>query len=146
MVCVHGLTDLNKVCSKDPFPVPRINQLVDAKVVHPRISFLDAFQGFHQMPLALSDQEKTTFHTPTVNYHYHVIPFGFKNVGSMYQRMVTRMFEPQIGRNVEAYIDDMVIKIKEVVEHLTDLGEVFSVLKEHGLRLNPSKCSFGVNS
>ena len=60
--------------------------------------------------------------------------------------MVTRMFEPQIGRNVEAYIDDMVIKSKQVTRHLTDLGKVFSVLREHRLRLNTSKCSFGVSS
>ena len=138
--------DLDKDCLKDPFPIPRIDQLVDATVGHPRMSFLDAFQGYHQIPLALPDQEKTAFRTHTGNYHYWVMPFGLKNAGSMYQRMVTRMFEPQIGRNVEAYIDDMVIKSKQVTRHLTDLGKVFSVLREHRLRLNTSKCSFGVSS
>ena len=59
--------------------------------------------------------------------------------------MVTWMFESQIGRNVEAYIDDMVVKSKQVVKHLVDLGEVFSMLREHRLRLNASKCSFGVS-
>ena len=77
-VCV-GFTDLNKACPKNPFPMPRIDQLVDATVGHPRMSFLDAFQGCHQMPLALDDQEKTAFVTPTRNYHYKVVSFSLKN-------------------------------------------------------------------
>ena len=80
-VCVD-FTDLNKACSKDPFPMPRIDQLVDATTGHPRMSFLDAFQGYHQIPLALEDQEKTAFVTPMGNYHYKVMPFGLKNAGS----------------------------------------------------------------
>ena len=91
-VCVDFI-DLNKACPKDPFPLPRINQLVDATVGHPRMSFLNAFQGYHQIPLALDDQEKTSFVTPVRNYHYKVIPFGLKNAGSTYQRMITKMFE-----------------------------------------------------
>ena len=144
-VCVD-FTDLNKACPKDPFPIPRINQLVDATIGHPRMSFLYAFQGYHQIPLALADQEKTAFLTPTRNYHYRVMPFDLKNAGSTYQRMVTRMFESQLEKNVEAYIDDMVVKIKLVIEHLSDLGSVFEVLRKHKLRLNASNGSFGVSS
>ena len=92
-VCVD-FTDLNKAYLKDPFPMRQIDQLVVATVSHPRMSFLDAFQGYHQIPLALDDHEKTNFVTPIRNYHYKVIPFGLKNVGSTYQRMMTRMFEP----------------------------------------------------
>ena len=92
-VCVD-FTDLNKACPKDPFPMPQIDQLVDATAGHPRMSFLDVFQGYHQIPLALEDQEKTAFMTPTGNYHYKVMSFGLKNAGSTYQRMMTRMFEP----------------------------------------------------
>ena len=143
-VCVD-FTDLNKVCPKDSFPIPRIDQLVDATMGHPRMSFLDAFQGYHKIPLSLLDQEKMPFRGPNGNYHYRVMPFGLKNVGSTYQRMVTRMFESQIGRNMEAYIDDMVIKSRQVEEHLADLGETFSVLREHKLRLNTAKCFFGVS-
>ena len=73
------------------------------------------------------------------------MPFGLKNAGSTYQRMVTWMFESQIRRNMEAYIDDMVVKSRQVKEHLTDFGEVFSVLRGHKLLLNASKCSFGVS-
>ena len=82
-VCVD-FTDLNKACLKDPFPMPRIDQLVDATVGHPQMSFLNSFQGYHQIPLALGDQEKTTFVTPTRNYHYKVMPFGLKNAGFTY--------------------------------------------------------------
>ena len=87
-MCVD-IIDLNKACPKDPFPVPRIDRLVDATYGHPRMSFLDAFQGYHQIPLALLDQEKTAFLTPIENYHYRVMSFGLKNAGSTYQRMVT---------------------------------------------------------
>ena len=74
------------------------------------------------------------------------MPFGLKIAGSTCQRMVTRMFETQIGRNMKAYIDDMVVKSKKVEEHLADLAETFSILREHKLRLNASKCSFGISS
>ena len=76
-VCVDFM-DLNRACPKNPFPMLQIDQLVDATVGHPRMSFLDAFQGYHQIPLALDDQEKTTFVTPVGNYHYKVMPFGLK--------------------------------------------------------------------
>ena len=75
-------TNLNKACAKDPFPLPQIDQLVNATVGHPRISFLEAFQGYHHIPLALDDQEKTVFVTSTGNYHYKVMHFSLKNVDS----------------------------------------------------------------
>ena len=138
--------DLNKACSKDPFPMSQINQLVNAIVGYPWMSFLDAFQGYHQIPLTLDDQEKTTFVTPTRNYHYKVMPFGLKNAGFTYQRMMTRMFESQLGKNIEVYIDDMVVKSKVVSEHVGELGNIFEILRKHKLRLNASKCSFVVGS
>ena len=107
---------------------------------------MDAFQGYHQIPLATDDQEKTAFVTPVGNYHYKVMPFGLKNAESNYQRMMTKMFELQLGKNVEVYIDDMVVKSKLMSEHLTDLMNIFEILRRHKLRLNASKCSFGVGS
>ena len=74
------------------------------------------------------------------------MPFGLKNVGSTYQRMMTKMFEPQLGRSIEVYIDDMVVKSKLVFEHVRDLTNIFEILREHKLRLNVSKCFFGVGS
>ena len=123
-VCVD-FTDLNKACLKDLFPLLWINQLVDATAGHPRMSFLDAFQGYHQIPLALGDQEKTSFVTPTRNYIYKVMPFGLKNAGFTYQRMITRMFEPQLGKNIKVYINDMVVKSKMEFKHINDLRNIF---------------------
>ena len=139
-------TDLNKACPKDPFPMLKIDQLVDATIGHPRINFLDAFQGYHQIPLTLDDQEKTAFVTPIGNYHYKVMPFGLKNAGSTYQRMMTMKFESQLEKNIEIYIDDMVVKSKVVSEHLGDLGNILEILRKYKLHLNASKCSFGVGS
>ena len=92
-VCVD-FTDLNKACPKNPFPMPQIDQLVDMIVGHPRMSFLDAFQGYHQIPLALDDQEMIAFVTSIGNYRYKVMPFGLKSAVATYQRMMTGMFEP----------------------------------------------------
>ena len=130
-VCVDFI-DLNKTCPKDPFPMP------------PRMSFLEAFQRYHQIPLALGDQKKATFITPTENYHYKVMLFGLKNAGSTYQRIMTRMFEPLLGKNIKVYIDDMVVKSKVVSEHVRNLGNIFEILRQNKLCLNASKCSFGV--
>ena len=109
------------------------------------MSFLDAFQGYHQIPLAVDNQENTAFLTLIGNYHYKVMPFGLKNAGSTYQRMMTRMFEPQRGKSIKAYIDDMVVKSKVASEHVRDLEDI-EILRRHKLRLNASKCSFGVGS
>ena len=138
-VCVD-FKDLNKACPKDPFPMPKINQLVDATFGHPKMSFLDAFQRYHQIALAPKDQEKTSFITPTGNFYYKVMSFGLKNAGSTYQRIVTKMFKKQLDRNVEAYIDDMVAKSKAVENHITDLAETFESLRKHRLKLNASVC------
>ena len=96
--------------------------------------------------MAIDDQEKTAFVTHVGNYHNKVMPFGLKNAGSTYQRMMTKMFESQLGKNVEIYIDDMVVKSKLVSEHLADLSNIFEILRKHKLHLNASKCSFGVGS
>ena len=138
--------DLNKACPKDSFLMPQIDQYVDATVSHPRMSFLDAFQDCHQIPLALGDQEKTAFVTPIGNYHYKVMPFDLKNAGSTYQRTMTRMFEPQLNKSIEVYIDDMVVKSKVVSKNMGDLRVIFDILRKHKLHLNASKCSFGVGS
>ena len=97
------------------------------------MSFLDAFQEYHKIPLALDDQEMTTFVTPIRNYHYKVMPFGLKNARAIYQRMMTRMFEPQLSKNIEIYIDDMVVKIKLESKHVNNLGNIFEILRRHKL-------------
>ena len=144
-VCVD-FTDLNRACLKDPFPMSKIDQLVDATYGHPRMSFLDAFQGYHQISIALEDQGKTAFISPDANYHYTVMPFGLKNVGATYQRMMTRMFRDKIGRTVEVYIDDMVVKSKQEGRLIEDLQGAFEVLRQHKLRLNAEKYAFDVRA
>ena len=124
--------------------MPWIDQLIDTTIGHLRISFLDAFQGYHQIPLATDDQEKTAFVTPIENYHYKVMLFSLKNASSTYQRMMTRIFESQLRKSIKAYIDDMVVKSKVVYEHMRDLEDIFEILRRHKLRLNAFKCSFGV--
>ena len=74
------------------------------------------------------------------------MPFGLKNAWAIYQRMMTRMFEPQLGKNIELYIDNMVVKSKVEFEHVNDLEDIFRILRRHKLRLNASKCSFSVGS
>lgn len=143
-MCID-FTVLNKACPKDPFLVPKIDQLVDATFRHPKMSFLDAFQGYHQIALALEDQEKTSFITLTSNFHYKIMPFGLKNAGSTYQRIVIKMVKEQFGRNMETYIDEMVVNSTVVENHLIDLTETFETLQKHHLKVNASKCAFGVN-
>jgi ribonuclease HI len=144
-VCVD-FTDLNKACPKDPFPLPKIDQLVDSTAGHERMSFLDAFQGYHQIALRKEDQEKTAFITPRGIFCYKVMPFGLKNAGATYQRMVTKMFSELLGKTVEVYIDDMVVKSVKSTDHVGDLRKVFEILRRHNLKLNATKCAFGVGS
>ena len=119
---------------------------MDATVGRPLLSFLDAFQGYHQIPLALEDHEKTGFVTPIGNYHYKMMHFGLKNAGSIYQRIMSRMFEPQLGKNIEVYIDDILVKSKLESKHVKNLRNIFEILSWHKLQFNASKCSFGVES
>ncbi|KAL0458768.1 UNVERIFIED_CONTAM: hypothetical protein Slati_0504000 [Sesamum latifolium] len=105
---------------------------------------MDASQGYHQIMLALEDRRKVSFITSEGTFCYVAIPFGLKNAGATYQRLVDKIFYPQIGRNVEVYVDDMLVKSKRAEEHVKDLEETFSVLRKYKLKLNPAKCAFGV--
>ena len=93
-----------------------------------------------------TDQEKTSFVTSQGLFCYKVMPFGLKNVGATYQRLVNHMFRPQIGRNVEVYVDDILVKSQDEEIHLEDLQETFDTLRQYNMKLNPSKCAFGVSS
>ncbi|XXG69131.1 hypothetical protein AAC387_Pa06g2070 [Persea americana] len=144
-VCMD-FTELNKTCPKDSFPLPKIDQLIDATAEHDRMSFLDAYRGYHQIPLYEADQEKTSFITPWGTYCYKVMPFGLKNAGAAYQQLVTKMFQMQLGKTVEVYIDDMVVKSRRSQDHLTDIAQIFNIFRQFQLKLNASKCAFGVGS
>jgi ribonuclease HI len=144
-MCVD-FTDLNKACPKDSYPLPRIDQLVDSTAGHKLLSFMDAFSGYNQIQMTEGDQEKTAFITSKGLFCYKVMPFGLKNAGATYQRLVNKMFHDQIGRNVEVYVDDMLVKSKNDEDHLSDLKETFQTLRRYNMKLNPAKCVFGVSS
>ena len=77
---------------------------------------------------------------------YKVMPFGLKNTGAMYQRLMNKMFTHQLGRNVQVYVDDMLVKSVRENDHLSDLQETFNTLRSYNMKLNPSKCVFGVTA
>ena len=110
------------------------------------LSFLDAFSGYHQIPMAQTNEENTAFITPHGLYYYKVMPFGLKNSGATYQRLMTKIFKPLFGRTMEVYIDDIVVKSKTREEHALHLQEVFHLLRKYDMKLNPSKCAFGVSA
>ncbi|GAA0162910.1 hypothetical protein LIER_39496 [Lithospermum erythrorhizon] len=107
---------------------------------------MDASRGYHQIRMAPEDEEKIAFITEYKLYYWKVMPFGLKNAGATYQRMVNSIFASQIGRNMEIYMDDMLVKSKVRANHLANLRETFNQLRESGLKVNPEKCSFGVVS
>ncbi|XP_022851528.1 uncharacterized protein LOC111373252 [Olea europaea var. sylvestris] len=144
-VCID-FTDLNKACPKDSYPLPRIDSLVDSTSDHKLYSSLDAFSRYHQIPMATEDQEKTSFMADSAIYCYKAMPFVLKNAGATYQRLINKVFADLIGKTIEAYVDDMVVKSKQVDDHITDLEEMFSTLRKYNMKLNPTKCAFGVAS
>ena len=144
-MCVD-YTNLNNAYPKDSFPLPCIDQIVDILVGHGMLSFLDPFFGYHQIPMYPPDAEKTSFITPHGLFCYNVMPFGLKNVGVTYQRLVTKMFRPLLRKTMEVYMDDMLIKSKELQDHANHLQQVFDLLKTYGMKLNPVKCAFEVSA
>ena len=139
-------TDLNKACPKDSFPLPRIDQLVYATSGHELLSFMDAYSGYNQIPMYLLDEEHTSFIIDRGLYCYKVMPFGLKIASATYQRMVNMMFAEQIGRTMEVYVDDMLVKSKLARDHIQDLDQMFKVLCRYQMKLNPHKCAFGIAS
>ena len=119
-MCVD-FTNLNTACLKDSYPLPRIDTLVDSTARHELLSFMDAFSGYNQIKMNEKDQEKTSFVTSQRLFCYKVMSFGLKNARAMYRRLMNKMFAHQIGRNVQVYVDDMLVKILRENDHLNDL-------------------------
>jgi hypothetical protein len=142
-MCVD-YTGLNKACPKVPYPLPRINQIVDSTAGCETLSFLDAYSGYHQIKMKESDQLATSFITPFGMYCYTTMPFGLRNAGATYQRCMNHMFGEHIGRTVEAYVDDIIVKTRKASDILSDLETTFKCLRAKGVKLNPEKCVFGV--
>ena len=144
-MCVD-FTDLNKACPKDSYPLPSIDALVDSAAGCKLLSFLDAFSGYNQIKMHPMDEEKIAFMTERLCYCYRVMPFGLKNTGATYQRMMDKVLAPMLGRNGQAYVDDMVVTSPEKNRHVADLEELFVTIAKYRLKLNPEKCIFGVEA
>ena len=142
-VCVD-YRDLNKASPKDNFPLPNIHILIDNCAKHETHSFVDCFAGYHQIEMHKDDAEKTAFITPWGVYNFKVMPFGLKNVGATYMRAMTTLFHEMIHKEIEVYVDDVIIKSKETSNHLEDLRKLFARLRKYNLKLNPVKCVFRV--
>ena len=126
-MCVN-FTDLNRACPKDSYPLPRIDTMVDSTVRHELLSFMDAFSGYNQIKMKEDNQERTSFVTSQGLFCYKVMLFGLKNAGATYQRLMNKMFTHQIGRNIQVYVDDMLVKSLREKDHLNDLQEMFDTL------------------
>lgn len=128
---------INKACPKDCYLLPEIDWKVKSLWGFRLKCFLDAYKGYHQIQMARENEEKTVFYAGGSIYCYTKMPFDLKNAGATYQMVVDKVFQKQIGRNLEVYVDDMVIKIR--------IEETFRTFKLIKMKLNPKKGSFGVD-
>ncbi|GJZ91308.1 reverse transcriptase domain-containing protein [Tanacetum coccineum] len=126
-MCVD-FKDLNKACPKDGYPLPEIDWKVESLCGYPFKFFIDAYKGYHQIKMAKEDEEKKAFITGQGIFYYSKIPFGMKNAGATYQRLVEKAFQKQIDRNLEVYVDDLVIKSRTKQEMMRDIEETFRTL------------------
>jgi hypothetical protein len=144
-MCVN-YTDLTKACKKDPFGLPRIDQVVHSTTGCSLLSFLDCYSGYHQILLKEEDQIKTSFITPFGLFCYTTMPFRLKSAGATYQRGIQRCLHSQLGCNTEAYIDDVVVRTQEDEVLISDQAKIFNNLRKFKMKLNLENCTFGVPS
>ncbi|GKE62994.1 reverse transcriptase domain-containing protein, partial [Tanacetum coccineum] len=131
--------NVNSACPKDYYPLPEIDIKIEAVMGFPFKCFLDAYKGYHQIQMAKEDKEKTAFYTDQGTYCYTKMPFGLKNPGATYQSLINLAFQAQLGRNLEAYVDDMVIKSKTEQEMIMDIAKTFDNLRKVNMKLNLKK-------
>nr|ABB47141.1 retrotransposon protein, putative, unclassified [Oryza sativa Japonica Group] len=146
-VCID-FRDLNKATRKDEYPMPVADQLVNAASGHEILSFMDGNAGYNQIFMAEEDIHMTAFRCPGAIglFEWVVMTFGLKSAGATYQRAMNYIFHDLIGWLVEVYIDDVVVKSKEIENHIADLRKVFEKTRKYGLKMNPIKCAFGVSA
>jgi hypothetical protein len=145
-VCID-FRDLKKATPMDGYPMPVADTLVNATARHKVISFMDSNVGYYQIFMAIEDITKTAFRCPghVGLYEWIVMTLGLKNAGATYQRAMNYIFHELIGKVVEIYIDDVVVKSKVYREHLADLRRTLKCTRKHGLKMSPNKCAFGVS-
>jgi hypothetical protein len=146
-VCVD-FRDLNRATPKDEYPMPVAETLINAAAGHKMLSFMDGNAGYNQIFMAPEDIHKTAFRVPGAVglFEYVVMTFGLKNAGATYQRAMNYMFHDLIGKLVEIYIDDVVVKSASAEGHLGDLQRVLERTRKFELRMNPKKCAFSVSA
>ena len=146
-VCVE-FRDLNVTTPKDMYVMPIANMLVDFISNNELLSFMDSFYGYNQILIVVDDISKTAFRCPGSlgTYEWLVMPFGLKNASATYQRAMNAIFHDMLGHHMEIYIDDIVVKSKKVTEHVNHLRKSFERMRFHQLKLNPLKCTFGVQA
>nr|GEV72554.1 reverse transcriptase domain-containing protein [Tanacetum cinerariifolium] len=132
------------IMREDGYPLPKIDWKVESLCEFHFKCFLDAYKGYHQIQMATKDEDKTAFIISKGIFCYTKMPFGLRNARSTYQRLVDKAFHKQIGKNLEVYVDVLVIKIRTEDEIVRDVEETFKTLKEINMKLNPKKCAFGV--
>jgi hypothetical protein len=142
-MCID-FTGINKACTKDNFPLPWIDKIVDSVAGCEVMSLLDFFSGYHQIYMKEEDKASTSFITPFSTYCFIRMPEGLKNAGSTFSRLTKTMLESQVDRNIFTYVDDIVVASKSKEYHLADLAETFVNMRDAQLRLNPEKCVFGI--
>ena len=138
--------DLNKACPKDYFSLPHIDVLIDNAAPCAIYSFMDGFSRYNQILMAIINKAKMSFITEWDTYCYRIMPFGLKNTGATYQRMATAMFHDMMHKEVEVYIDDMMVKCETREGHPATLEKFLIRVEQYILRLNPKKCVFRVTS
>ncbi|KAI5343279.1 hypothetical protein L3X38_011155 [Prunus dulcis] len=136
-VCVD-YTDLNKAC-------PKVDQLVDSTSNNKLLNFMDAYSGYNQIMMHEDNKSNTSFIIERGTYCYKVMAFRLKSSRATYERLVNKILKEQIGKTIEVYVDDMLVKALERADHIKNLAEAFSLLRKYSMKLNPSKCTFGVS-
>ena len=119
--CCVDFWNLNKACLKDEFPLSNMDMLIDSAAVHAMFSFMDGFSSYNQIRMSSKDAAKMAFQTPIGNFYYTIMPFGFKNAGAIYQRAITAIFHDMMHKEIEDYVDDIVVKSKTRGDHLAIL-------------------------
>ncbi|KAJ0801818.1 putative nucleotidyltransferase, Ribonuclease H [Helianthus annuus] len=137
-MCVD-YTDLNKACPNDCYSLSKIDKKIDSLAPYRWKFFLDCYKGYHQVQMKLEDEDKTTFRTDLGIFCYTKMPFGLKNAGATYQRLMDKTFAGDIGKHIEVYIDDLVVKSPEEDQMLKDIEKTFNSLRSVNMKLNPAK-------
>ncbi|GJV58497.1 reverse transcriptase domain-containing protein [Tanacetum coccineum] len=144
-MCIE-FTSLNKACPKDSYPLPDMDQKIESLEGFKLKCFLDAYKGYHQIRMAREEGGKTSFYIEQGTLCYEKMPFGLKNAGATYQRLMDNMFASQLGKNIEIYVDDMVVKRRNEDNQIADIVETFDILRKVNMKLNQKRCTFRVKA